>query len=89
MCSFTPDRLAYPGLGQCGDYLTHRPHLSMYPYRDQAAPLYPQSNPAKFAEAFRPNQPCSNGQLQGSWSYPTPSQVPSTCGCVPGVPHAH
>lgn len=86
-CLGPPQRLSYPGLGQCGDYLTHRPHLSMHAYRDIAFPLYPQSNPAKYADQFRD----VSGKVQTFsatavpkeeslvWNYPLPSGVSPAC----------
>ena len=55
-CAGPPDRLV-SNLPACGNYITHRPHISMHAYRDTAAPLYPQSNPAKYAQQFKqPNE---------------------------------
>lgn len=46
-CIGPPDRFDFKALGQCGEYITHRPHLGMFPYSIQTWPLYPMSNPAK------------------------------------------
>jgi len=83
-CIGPPDRLQFPGLGQCGNFITHRPHLSMYPYRDIAFPLYPQSNPAKYADQFRH----TDGKVHYSpshtpvslvWNYSRPYQISVAC----------
>lgn len=54
-CTGPPDRIDNRESGNCGNYITHRPHLSMHAYRDSAAPLYTQSNPAKYSQQFKSN----------------------------------
>jgi len=51
-----PERLSDLQKGLCGNYLTHRPHLSMYPYRNVAAPLYTASNPSHYGRQFSSSQ---------------------------------
>ena len=73
-CVGPPERLWNPELKQCGSYLTHRPHLSMYPYRNNVKVLYPASNPAKYAAQF------TNGEQGYYWKNPNLTAVPNTCG---------
>jgi hypothetical protein len=72
-CGGPPERLWNPHLKQCGSYLTHRPHLSMYPYRNNVKVLYPASNPAKYAAQF------TEGDY--FWNTPDPTALPQGCNC--------
>lgn len=79
LCGIQPNRLWNANLGQCGNYLTVRPHLSIDPYRLGVKNIYPASNPAKYARMWE--QIAMQEQNQWVWKQPDLSATAPGCQC--------